>query len=69
MLHGAKSLEDAESEINLFFPVEKTLAAIKPDAIGTKGKQAGYIFSQWTLLIYLQWNAWSNFSQSFLNIR
>lgn len=38
MLHGAKTSEEAEAEINQFFPVEKTVAAIKPDAFGTKGK-------------------------------
>lgn len=36
MLHGAKTSEEAEAEINQFFPVEKTVAAIKPDAFGTK---------------------------------
>lgn len=36
MLHGAKSSEEAENEIHRFFPVEQTVAAIKPDAFGTK---------------------------------
>uniref|UniRef100_A0A8C5WIS4 Nucleoside diphosphate kinase-like domain-containing protein n=1 Tax=Leptobrachium leishanense TaxID=445787 RepID=A0A8C5WIS4_9ANUR len=32
-LHGSSSPEEAEQEINFFFPVEHTLAAIKPDAL------------------------------------
>lgn len=32
-LHGSSSPLDAEKEINFFFPVEHTLAAIKPDAM------------------------------------
>ncbi|XP_063284788.1 thioredoxin domain-containing protein 6 [Pelobates fuscus] len=32
-LHGSSSPEEAEKEINFFFPVEHTLAAIKPDAL------------------------------------
>ncbi|XP_071977329.1 thioredoxin domain-containing protein 6 [Engystomops pustulosus] len=32
-LHGSSSPIEAENEINFFFPVEKTLAAIKPDAM------------------------------------
>ncbi|XP_072272924.1 thioredoxin domain-containing protein 6 [Pyxicephalus adspersus] len=32
-LHGSSSPVDAEKEINFFFPVEHTLAAIKPDAL------------------------------------
>ncbi|XP_068602636.1 thioredoxin domain-containing protein 6 [Brachionichthys hirsutus] len=33
-LHGSASHEDAEREINFFFPKQKTLAVIKPDAMG-----------------------------------
>ncbi|KAF3843101.1 hypothetical protein F7725_001950 [Dissostichus mawsoni] len=32
-LHGSESLEVAEQEINFFFPKQKTLAVIKPDAM------------------------------------
>ncbi|XP_075685847.1 thioredoxin domain-containing protein 6 isoform X2 [Rhinoderma darwinii] len=32
-LHGSSSPVEAEKEINFFFPVERTLAAIKPDAL------------------------------------
>ncbi|XP_068101341.1 thioredoxin domain-containing protein 6-like isoform X2 [Hyperolius riggenbachi] len=32
-LHGSSSMTQAEREINFFFPLEKTLAAIKPDAL------------------------------------
>ena len=37
MLHGSDSEETAQKEIEYFFPMEQTLAAIKPDAFGTKG--------------------------------
>ncbi|XP_063777889.1 thioredoxin domain-containing protein 6 isoform X2 [Pseudophryne corroboree] len=32
-LHGSSTLDEAEKEIQFFFPVERTLAAIKPDAL------------------------------------
>uniref|UniRef100_A0A3Q3EF05 Nucleoside diphosphate kinase B n=1 Tax=Labrus bergylta TaxID=56723 RepID=A0A3Q3EF05_9LABR len=32
-LHGSANLEDAEREINFFFPKQQTLAMIKPDAM------------------------------------
>uniref|UniRef100_A0A673CHJ2 Nucleoside diphosphate kinase B n=1 Tax=Sphaeramia orbicularis TaxID=375764 RepID=A0A673CHJ2_9TELE len=32
-LHGSASHEEAEQEINFFFPIEHTLAVIKPDAM------------------------------------
>jgi len=32
-LHGSASPEDAEREINFFFPKQRTLAVIKPDAM------------------------------------
>lgn len=32
-LHGSDSLEEAEREINFFFPQQRTLAVIKPDAV------------------------------------
>ncbi|XP_075463232.1 thioredoxin domain-containing protein 6 isoform X3 [Ascaphus truei] len=32
-LHGSSTTEEAEKEIHFFFPVEHTLAAIKPDAL------------------------------------
>ncbi|KAL4217403.1 Thioredoxin domain-containing protein 3 [Mactra antiquata] len=36
MLHGSDSESAAQKEIEYFFPVEQTVAVIKPDAIGTK---------------------------------
>ncbi|KAL3853950.1 hypothetical protein ACJMK2_013244 [Sinanodonta woodiana] len=35
-LHGSSSAADAEKELKFFFPVEQTVAVIKPDAYGTK---------------------------------
>ncbi|XP_046555994.1 LOW QUALITY PROTEIN: thioredoxin domain-containing protein 3 homolog [Haliotis rubra] len=35
-LHGSDSIETAEKEIQHFFPMEQTVAAIKPDAFSTK---------------------------------
>ena len=32
-LHGSASHEEAEREINFFFPKQQTLAVIKPDAL------------------------------------
>lgn len=32
-LHGSASLEEAQREINFFFPKQHTLAVIKPDAV------------------------------------
>ena len=36
-IHGSDSEETAEQELRYFFPMEQTVAVIKPDAIGTKG--------------------------------
>ncbi|XP_060586769.1 thioredoxin domain-containing protein 3 homolog isoform X4 [Ruditapes philippinarum] len=36
MLHGSDSEETAKKEIEYFFPMEQTVAVIKPDAYGTK---------------------------------
>ena len=36
-LHGSDSEEAAQREINFFFPMQQTVAVIKPDASGTKG--------------------------------
>ena len=36
-LHGSGTEEEAEKEIKYFFPPEKTLAVIKPNAIDSKG--------------------------------
>ena len=33
-LHGSASLEEAQREINFFFPKQRTLAVIKPDVVG-----------------------------------
>lgn len=37
MLHGSDSPESAEKELNYFFPMQQTLAVIKPDAYDNKG--------------------------------
>jgi len=36
-LHGSASTEDTTREIPFFFPVEQTVAVIKPSAIDQKG--------------------------------
>lgn len=36
-LHGSANPDEAEKEIDFFFPVEKTLAVIKPRALDEKG--------------------------------
>ena len=38
VVHGASSEEQAEKEIEFFFPKEQTVAMIKPNAIESKGK-------------------------------
>ncbi|XP_069081847.1 thioredoxin domain-containing protein 6 isoform X3 [Pleurodeles waltl] len=52
-LHGSSSKEEAEKELSFFFPVEQTLATIKPDAleghrdeIMEEIKGAGFVISQ-----------------------
>ncbi|XP_078536640.1 thioredoxin domain-containing protein 6 [Lissotriton helveticus] len=52
-LHGSSSKEEAEKELAFFFPVEQTLATIKPDAleehrdeIMDEIKGAGFVISQ-----------------------
>jgi len=37
-LHGSDSEEHAEKEILYFFPVQQTVALIKPDAYENKGE-------------------------------
>ena len=37
-LHGSSSVEDATKEIQKFFPVENTVAVIKPSAMTEKGE-------------------------------
>ncbi|XP_062504205.1 thioredoxin domain-containing protein 3 homolog isoform X2 [Corticium candelabrum] len=47
-LHGADNLDNAEHELNYFFPVEKTVAVVKPSAFDAKDnivekiKEAGF---------------------------
>ena len=36
-LHGSDTTEAAESELNFFFPMQQTMAMIKPDGYQTKG--------------------------------
>ena len=38
MIHGADSPEAAQQEIDYFFPVQKTVAVIKPEAYENKGE-------------------------------
>ncbi|KAJ1199969.1 hypothetical protein NDU88_003800 [Pleurodeles waltl] len=44
-LHGSSTPEEARRELEFFFPVEHTLAVIKPDALDHKGKQKSAITS------------------------
>ena len=37
-LHGSDTKENAEKEIEYFFPMQQTVAVIKPDAYQTKGE-------------------------------
>ncbi len=37
--HGSDSLDTANQELEFFFPMQQTVAAIKPDGFQTKGKQ------------------------------
>ena len=37
MLHGSDSEDQAKRELEFFFPMQQTVAVIKPDAVGTKG--------------------------------
>ena len=36
-IHGADSPNTAEQELDYFFPVEQTVAVVKPDAMQSKG--------------------------------
>ena len=38
-LHGSANPEDAERELQYFFPMEETMAVIKPSAVTEKGLQ------------------------------
>lgn len=40
-VHGSSSLEEAQHDLNFFFPVEKTLAVIKPTAMASRGEGKG----------------------------
>ena len=42
-LHGSSSVEDATKEIQKFFPVENTMAVIKPSAMTEKGESKNSI--------------------------
>lgn len=37
MLHGSDSPQKASEELNFFFPMQQTVAVIKPDAYENKG--------------------------------
>ncbi len=51
-LHGTAVPEEAEKEIEFFFPVEKTVAVIKPGALNEKGLFR--IFDNYVLFFILQ---------------
>ena len=40
-LHGSSSVEEANKEVQYFFPVEQTVAVIKPTALTEKGEWRG----------------------------
>ena len=42
-LHGSANPDEASKELEYFFPVEKTLAVIKPGAINEKGVQCDMV--------------------------
>jgi hypothetical protein len=49
-LHGSDSEDTAKKELQFFFPMEQTVAAIKPDAEGTKGKKCKHnVLKCWIL--------------------
>jgi len=37
LIHGSDNPENAEKELNYFFPMQQTLAVIKPEAYDNKG--------------------------------
>ena len=37
MLHGSDTTQKAQEELEFFFPVQQTVAVIKPDAYENKG--------------------------------
>ena len=37
-LHGSETVEDADRELQFFFPPEQTVAVIKPSALSEKGE-------------------------------
>ena len=45
MIHGSDSPEKANDELNFFFPMQQTVAVIKPDAYENKGILNRYFFS------------------------
>ena len=51
-LHGSANPEEAQKEIDFFFPMEQTAAMIKPEALGTKGN----IFYQLLILMPVKKN-------------
>lgn len=47
MLHGSDSEDQAKRELEFFFPMQQTVAVIKPDAVGTKGtKRKGFLVNK-----------------------
>ena len=47
MLHGSDSEDQAKRELEFFFPMQQTVAVIKPDAVGTKGtKWKGFLVNE-----------------------
>ena len=56
MLHGSDSEEQAQKEIEYFFPMEQTIAVIKPDAYGTKGDIKSPLKTLWKLFTTVKKN-------------
>ena len=51
-LHGSATEEEAEKEIQYFFPKENTVAVIKPNAIDSKGRPCAHTHTHF--IIYRQ---------------
>ena len=45
MIHGSDSPEKANDELNFFFPMQQTVAVIKPDAYENKGTFDNFFLS------------------------
>ena len=52
-LHGSDTVESANTELEFFFPMQKTVAVIKPDAYENKGTPRIVIIIIIRIIIYL----------------